>query len=140
MSIWLDGWLTGWAFGLKIYRIFFVLGFRSSLRNDLFDAEPNTKGGRIMLLLSIETLFELLSSFEEIFLWLSSLLPNEVLESLLDSSGSCSHYTLSSILYLDLGKIFEKSFLSLGILMVFNKFVVVLLFFNESLIILDFGA
>lgn len=141
MSIWLTGWLIGCAFGLKISRIFFVLGFRYNLRRDLFEAEPNTKGGRIMLLLSIEALFELLSSFEEFFLWLSSLFPKDVLESLLDLySGSCSHSMLSSILYFDLGKIFENYFLSLGIFIVFKRFVVVLLFFNESLTILDLGA
>lgn len=119
MSIWLTGWLIGWAFGLNIYRIFFVLGFRYNLRKDLFDAEPKTKGGRTMLLLSIETLFELLSSFEEFFLILSYLFPNDVLESLLDlDSGSCSHSPLSSTLYFDFGKILENSFLSVGILMV----------------------
>ncbi len=141
MSIWLTGWLIGCAFGLKISRIFFVLGFLYSLRRDLFEADPNTRGGRTMLLLSIEALFELLSSFEEFFLWLSYLFPNEVLESLLDlNSGSCSHSMLSSTLYFDFGKIFENSFLSLGIFIVFKRFVVVLLFFKDNLIILDLGA
>ena len=139
MSTWLDGWLIGWAFGLKISRIFFVLGFRSSLRRDLFDADPNTRGGRIMLLLSIDTLFELLPSFEKFFLKLSSLLPNDVLEFLFDY-WSYSNYPLSSILYFDFGKILENYFLSLGIFIVFNRFLVVLLLFTDNLIILDFGA
>ena len=114
-----------------------MLGFLYSLRKDLFEAEPKTKSGLIMVFLSIEILLELPPSFE-FFLALSYLLPNDVLDSLI-VSGSASFILLYSILYLDFGNIFENYFLSLGIFIVFNKFCVVLLFFNDSLM-LDFGA
>jgi len=47
----------------------------------LFEAEPKTNGGLTELLLSAETLFDILPEFE-FFLILSSLFPNEVLDSL----------------------------------------------------------
>jgi len=97
-----------------------VLGFLSSLRSDLLDADPKTNGGLITLFLSSDSLFELLPSLDEFFLILSSLLPKDVLDSLI-VYGSASFEPLSSILYLDFGNILVNYFLSLGILMVFNK-------------------
>ncbi len=133
MSIWLDGW----CLGLNIYKIFLVLGFLYSRLNDLLDADPNTKAGRIELPLSLDNLLHELPSFET-FLMLSYLLPRDVLDCL-SVSGSTECETPSSILYLDLGNNLEKSFLSVGIFIVFSKFWAVLLFFNGSFI-LDFGG
>mgnify|MGYP000884870360 CR=1 FL=1 len=73
--------------------IFLVLGFRSSLLNDLFDAEPNTSGGLTGLLLSADTLLDLFPE-SEFFLMLYSLLPKDVLESL-SVSGSASFFSAS---------------------------------------------
>lgn len=73
-------WLWGWFLGLNSYNIFLVLGFRYNLRKDLFDADPKTNGGLIMLPLSIDNLLELL--YSEFFLMLSYLFPRDVLDSL----------------------------------------------------------
>lgn len=66
-----------------------MLGLRYRRRSDLFEALPRTRGGRIELLLSADTLRdEVFPSFET-FLPLSYRLPSDVLECR-SVSGSAS--------------------------------------------------